>query len=245
MLAHFIFETLGYAVGFRLYLWQRRAGGDVIGAQRRWSVIAAAILGAAIGSRLLFLFEDPAETLAHLHDVSFLLSGKTIVGGLLGGWIGVELTKKWLGITTATGDLFAAPLAVGIAIGRIGCFLAGLQDRTYGLPTTLPWGVDFGDGVPRHPTQLYEAFFLIALAVVITRAARGPYVTGDLFKLFMVGYLGCRLVIDAIKPGVPIAAGLTAIQWSCVAALVWYSPHIRRWAIAASSARSAIGGVRE
>jgi hypothetical protein len=81
-------------------------------------------------------------------------------------------------------------------------------------------------------------FFLIALAVVITRAARRPHVTGDLFKLFMAGYLACRLVVDAIKPGVPVAAGLTAIQWSCLAALVWYAPHLRRWAVG-------VGGSRE
>jgi prolipoprotein diacylglyceryltransferase len=231
---HLVFETLAYFVGFRLYLWQRRRRGDVIPGRTRWSVVAAAILGGAIGSRVLFLFEDPAETARHLHDVAFLLSGKTVVGGLVGGWIGVELTKWALGIVTATGDLFALPLAVGIAIGRVGCFLSGLEDRTYGLATSLPWGVDFGDGVSRHPTQLYEMFCSIALAVVIMRAAKRPHVTGDLFKLFMVGYLGCRLLIDAIKPGVPLA-GLTAIQWVCLAAIVWYAPHVRRWVAVGAS----------
>ena len=59
----------------------------------------------------------------------------------------------------ATGDLLALPLVLGIAIGRIGCFLSGLEDQSYGVATALPWGVDFGDGVARHPTQLYEYRF--------------------------------------------------------------------------------------
>ena len=62
-----------------------------------------------------------------------------------------------VGITHSTGAYFAPSLAIGIAIGRIGCFLSGLEDYTYGTPTTLPWGYDFGDGVLRHPVQLYEA----------------------------------------------------------------------------------------
>jgi phosphatidylglycerol:prolipoprotein diacylglycerol transferase len=57
---HAVFEALGYFVGFRVYLWQRRRQGDAISSHTRWSVIAAAALGGAIGSKLLYLFEDPA-----------------------------------------------------------------------------------------------------------------------------------------------------------------------------------------
>jgi phosphatidylglycerol:prolipoprotein diacylglycerol transferase len=56
---------------------------------------------------------------------------------LIGGLVAVESTKWWLGVTTRTGDLFAIPLAAGTAIGRVGCFLTGLEDRTHGTPTTL------------------------------------------------------------------------------------------------------------
>jgi len=91
------------------------------------------------------------------------MGGKTIVGALIFGLISVELMKRYIGVRQSTGDLYAIPLALGIAIGRIGCFLTGLDDNTYGTPTTLPWAINFGDGIPRHPTQLYEIAFLVAL----------------------------------------------------------------------------------
>lgn len=59
------------------------------------------------------------------------------------------MSSRWLGIRTSTGDLLALPLAVGITIGRIGCFLTGLSDGTFGRPSSLPWAVDFSDGI-RH-----------------------------------------------------------------------------------------------
>jgi len=225
---HLAFEMLAYFAGFRLYLWQRRRAGDVVDAHTRWSVVAAAIAGAAIGSRLLFWLEDPAATLAHWGDVRYLLGGKTVVGGLLGGLIGVELTKAWLGITRRTGDLFAVPLAAGIAIGRIGCFLAGLPDRTYGMATSLPWGVDFGDGIRRHPTQLYESGAMVLVAMWLSRWQRRPHVEGRIFQWFMVLYLSLRLVVDAIKPDLRLALGLTSLQWAALAGLAYYAHDWRR-----------------
>jgi len=224
---HWLFETLAYLVAFRVYLALRRREGDAVTDHSRWSVIAAAALGGAIGSKLLYLAEDPSATLTHLHDLTYLFGGKSIVGGLLGGLIAVEATKTIIGVTRSTGDLFALPLAIGIAIGRIGCFLGGLSDRTYGLPTTLPWGWDFGDGVPRHPTQIYEIVFLVVLALLIARGRAWP--AGDRFKGFMVAYLSFRIVVDAIKPGVTIALGLTAIQWAAVAGVAYYNRDIVRW----------------
>lgn len=219
---HVVFETLAYFIGFRVYLLLRRRRGDVVSDGTRWSVIAAAIGGAALGSKVLFWLEDPVQTWQHLADPAFLLGGKTIVGGLAGGLIGVELTKLAFGVRESTGDLFAAPLAIGAAIGRVGCFLTGLSDQTYGVATTLPWGVDFGDGVPRHPTQIYEALFLAGLAVVLWRLGTRPHTNGVLFKLFMVGYLGFRLVIDVLKPETRFG-GLSSIQWAALAVLVYYA----------------------
>jgi prolipoprotein diacylglyceryltransferase len=222
MSAHQVFELLAYFVGFQVFLRQRRSRGDVVAPRVRWSVLAAAIVGGAIGSKLLFWLEDPSETLFRLDDPMYLLAGKSVVGGLIGGLAAVELTKKLLGVTGRTGDLFAVPLAIGIAIGRIGCFLEGLPDRTFGTATSLPWGVDFGDGIARHPTQLYEALFLAALAIALTAAARRPHPDGHVFRLFMMAYMAFRVLVDAIKPDPPLALGLSAIQWAALLTLGYY-----------------------
>ena len=229
---HWVFESLAYLAGFRLYLWLRARSGDVIGAGERGWVIAASLGGAAIGSKLLYWLEDPALTLANWRDPAYLMAGKTIVGALLGGLIAVEWAKRRLGIARRTGDLFALPLVLATAIGRVGCFLSGLDDHTHGVATALPWGVDFGDGVRRHPAQLYEIVWLALLALWIGRLARRQPREGDLFKAFMTGYLAFRLAIDFLKPGVALG-GLTAIQWACAAALVYYGRDIP-WLLTAS-----------
>jgi prolipoprotein diacylglyceryltransferase len=202
------FEVLAYTAGLLLFLRRRRKLGDHISDEARWSVITAAAIGAVIGSRVLFWMEGEGGG----------LGGKTIVGGLLGGWLAVELEKRRLNIQQRTGDLFVLPIAIGTAIGRIGCFLSGLPDGTYGIATSLPWGVDLGDGVPRHPTALYESAFMLVVAAVLPRFARGAQ-RGDLFRGFIASYLLFRLAVDSIKPGVAIAWHLTAIQWACIAGL--------------------------
>lgn len=227
---HLAFEALAYALAFGVYLLVRRFHGDAIHDQVRWWVIAAAAAGASLGSRLLASLEDPGLLLNAATVLGSLLGGKTVVGGLIGGLIAVEWVKWRMGETQRTGDLFALPLATGIAIGRVGCFLTGLDDRTYGSPTSLPWGIDFGDGVRRHPTQCYEILFCFLLAVLLWRFMRRPHVQGDVFKLFMVGYMGWRFVIDFIKPGVALA-GLTSLQWACLGMLVYYAPDVASWLV--------------
>jgi phosphatidylglycerol:prolipoprotein diacylglycerol transferase len=208
---HLFFELLGYGMAFVLFLGRRRHDGDPIDRSQRWFVVAAALIGGVAGSRVLAW-----------------PNGKTIVGGLIGGIVAVELVKKLRGIGTATGDLFAVPLAVGIAIGRIGCFLTGLSDNTYGNPTTLWTGVDFGDGVLRHPTQLYEVAFLALLVALLLRARRKLTEPGDQFRLFVIAYLAFRLGIDFLKPEPAIALGLSLIQWACVGALAFYARDVPR-----------------
>jgi prolipoprotein diacylglyceryltransferase len=223
---HPVFECLAYLVGARLYAQLKARDGDALKGEARWWVVAAAFVGAALGSKLLVLFDHPSLTLESLASPLALAEGKTVVGALLGALIAVEWAKGRLRIRRATGDLFAIPLAVGIAIGRVGCFLTGLDDNTYGLPANLPWAIDFGDGVPRHPAQLYEIGFLVLLLLpamlwLKDRLRR----EGDLFKVFMVAYLAFRLGLELLKPGEPIL-GLTAIQWACVGGLIWYAHYL-------------------
>jgi phosphatidylglycerol:prolipoprotein diacylglycerol transferase len=240
---HWIFETAAWTLAFWLYSRRRRRSGDVVDARSRAWVIAAAAIGGLLGSRLLYLLEEPARTAAHWSDPSFLVGGKTIVGGLIGGLVAVEWIKRRLGVTIPTGDLLAVPLVVGIAIGRIGCFLSGLDDRAYGIPTSLPWGVDFGDGVPRHPAQLYETAFMAALGAWLVALRRRPHDVGDVFKTFMVAYMAWRFVIDFLKPAATFA-GLSVLQWACLTILAYYAPHLRRltgWHVR-SRAPEVVGG---
>jgi phosphatidylglycerol:prolipoprotein diacylglycerol transferase len=219
--AHLILESLAYLAGFQLFRLSRKRSGDFLADPGRMWIVAAAICGAAIGSKLLYWLEDPMATWHRWNDPAYLLAGKTIVGGLLGGTLAVEWVKKRLAITRRTGDLFAVPLALGIAIGRIGCFTGGLADNTYGIATNLPWGVDFGDGVHRHQTQLYEALFLVLLAWALHRLGRRTHREGDVFRAFMIAYLGWRVAIDFLKPGVPLL-GLTSLQWASIAGIIAY-----------------------
>lgn len=218
---HPVFESLGYAAGYAVFRRVRARRGDVIAEPQRWTVIAAAAVGALVGSRLLGLAEQwPTALVAiragHVFGLLFSPGGKTIVGGLLGGWLGVELAKRATGIRSRTGDLFVLPLCVGIAVGRIGCLLAGLADDTYGKATKLPWGVDFGDHIARHPTQLYEIVVLALLGWIASRP--GDWREGARFRVFMAGYLAWRLAIDFLKPQ-PLVGGMNLIQWACVAGL--------------------------
>jgi len=218
-LLHTVFESLAYVCGYALYKRDRAHGGDVLGEEQRWSVIAAAAVGALVGSRVLGLLEQAPRV--HITFAMALLpgGGKTIVGGLLGGWIVVEWVKKLQDIRSRTGDLFAVPLCIGIAVGRVGCLLAGLADDTYGTPTTLPWGVDFGDGVVRHPTQAYEFVFLVLLAAMLRWMNNRPHVEGAVFRVFLIAYLAWRVVIDFLKPQ-PLVGGLNWIQWACIAGII-------------------------
>lgn len=241
---HLFFELLAYSIGFQLYLWLRRRRGDVIPLMDRWVMVASATAGAALGAKLMAWLEDPATTWQLLHDpvanAGLLLGGKSIVGALAGGLVVVELVKLATGVRQSTGDLYAIPLAVGIAVGRVGCFLTGLADNTCGTATTLPWGVDFGDSVRRHPTQIYEIVFLLVLVPVLKQVMRrlptpgaeesgARWRSGDAFKFFMVSYLGWRLLVDFLKPYPAVALGLGGIQWVCVAVLAYYLRDMLRW----------------
>jgi phosphatidylglycerol:prolipoprotein diacylglycerol transferase len=221
---HPVFEAAGYVAGFLVFRRLRAAQGDVVDASQRWSVLAGAAVGALAGSRVLGIAEQWPTVMAAWHRGRFLAlimtpGGKTIAGGLLGAWIGVEMVKRFSGIRNRTGDLFALPLCVGIAIGRVGCLLAGLADDTYGKPTGVPapwWAVDLGDGVGRYPVQIFEIVFLVLVGLVVSLKVTLP--VGVRFRIFLGSYLAWRVVIDFLKPQALID-GMNLIQWCCLAGL--------------------------
>ena len=224
---HILFELLAYVFAFQLLLWRNVRRYDSISPSQRSSVLTGAMVGAVVGAKLLVLFQH--LDLLTVNWQKYLLvfaQGKTIVGGLLGGLIGVELTKKKIGITRSTGDVFVYPLILGTILGRIGCFLTGLSDRTYGVATNLPWGIDFGDGIPRHPTQLYEIIFLIILAFWLNLRSRVQMQEGDLFKFYLIAYLAFRLLIDFCKPDFDLIWQLSAVQIACILGLIYYRKYL-------------------
>ena len=101
-------------------------------------------------------------------------------------------------------DVFAVPLAVGIGIGRLGCFHAGC---CRGVPTSLPWGVDFGDGIACHPTQLYESAFHLSAAVVLWQFQRRGMFRGQLIRLYLVAYFIFRFATEFDSPRADDLAG--------------------------------------
>jgi prolipoprotein diacylglyceryltransferase len=228
---HTVCEALAYAIGFRTFLWtrQRFAPGAFKHKDEVAWVAVSAIVGAALGAKLSYWLDDPLSAFANFPDLRQLLLGKSIIGALLGGLFGVELCKKLAGIRQSTGDAFVLPLTVGICIGRVGCYLAGLGDHTYGNPTSLPWGVDFGDGIARHPTQLYEILFLLAQYAWIHLRRHDFEQPGDCFRAFMIGYLLFRLLVEFIKPVFYVyPAHLSGLQLLCVGGLLYYHRDIPR-----------------
>ena len=106
------------------------------------------------------------------------------------------------------------PLLLGMALGRVGCHLAGLTDGTYGTATTLPWALDLGDGVARHPTNLYEIGFLLLLAGLLWWARAPPAAAGWLAVPLVYGRLPAVPAAGGIPQAHPAPAGSGADEHS-------------------------------
>jgi phosphatidylglycerol:prolipoprotein diacylglycerol transferase len=153
----------------------------------------------------------------------WLADGKTIIAGLAGAYIAVELVKLCLGIRVKTGDSFAVPLALAMAVGRWGCFFNGC---CYGTPTDVPWGVEFGDGLHRHPTQIYESVFHLTMAMVLLVLIRRGIWRSHLLQFYLIAYCIFRVATELLRPEPEWWLGLTfyqvaAISLSAALALQW------------------------
>lgn len=224
---HAVMEAAGFFIGFRYFLYLRKKPGDIIESTNRTCILIGAIFGALAGSRLIGSLERPNELLLAKNIGEYIYNNKTVLGGFLGGLLGVELIKKIVGEKRSSGDLFTYPMILALIIGRIGCFSMGVYEETYGTPTKLFTGIDLGDGLMRHPISLYEIFFLVLLWIGLL-IVENKYVLaeGGRFKLFMIGYISYRFLVDFIKPSYPIIFGLSTIQLTAVIGLIYYSWYI-------------------
>jgi phosphatidylglycerol:prolipoprotein diacylglycerol transferase len=220
--SHLLFELLAYTIGFRYFLFLRKRTEDTISSEHRTLILIAGALGAFLFSRLIG-FMDTADFVNGHFSFSAIYGNKTILGGLLGGLIAIEICKKIIGVTKSSGDLMTYPLLLAMIIGRIGCHLAGLEDGTFGIATTFPWGIDFGDHIYRHPTNLYEILFLVLTWILIVMLERNYKLTdGSRFKIFLSSYCIFRFLIEFIKPVQHLIGGLSSIQLVSVLGILYY-----------------------
>lgn len=203
--------------------WVRRATVEPLPLKRleRLGLVLGALIGGTLGAKIPWLVMDYEGLLT---GTVWFSDGRTLTFGLVGGYLGVEITKLALGIRIKTGDSFAVPLAATIAVGRLGCLYAGC---CFGIASQLPWAVDFGDGVARHPTQLYEAVFHASAAFVLHRLGAAGRFERQRVKLYIISYCVYRFVTELIRPEPHLSLGLTLYQWATLAfiplfGLLWW-----------------------
>jgi len=218
---HDFFTIVGLLAGFALYY--RALRRDRILGPQIALISVAAVLGGALGARLITSWEILDEVNAANLPVTYLLTHgpRSILGGLAGGYLAIVLTKRALGYRLSTGDYYAAAIPLALAIGRVGCFLSELP---LGTPTDLPWAMTVSpdaaaaflrcpgcDG-PMHPSMLYEIGFHLAAFGLIVR--RGPLlpVRGDTLKAYLLAYGVFRFGIEFVRGNEVQWGGLTGPQ---------------------------------
>ena len=216
---HLLFDLLAWGsaalLGRLLYVWRLRDMAAGVAARVRPGYVVALALGIVAGA---WGFGSLNTGLAEVPHPSH-----SIAGALAGGIVAVELYKLVRGISGSTGAIWVGPLALGIAVGRWGCLLAGLPDETFGTPTGLPWAVDLGDGVPRHPVQVYESLAMLAFLAVYLAALRrrAGWTRSRAFYLFVLWYAVQRFAWEFLKPYPEIVAGLNLFQLLALAMILY------------------------
>lgn len=196
--AHSAFEVVAWLCGLglsvALHRWRLASAAETTARKVGGGYFVALVLGALPGAWV-------AGSLNSLRQTAPGLS-HSIAGALVGAIIGVEIYKAMRGVRGSTGGVFVGPFCLGVVIGRLGCFFAGTADGTYGLPTRMPWGVDLGDHVARHPVQLYEsaamALFLAVFLLGLQRRADWAMRRG--FYALCMAYGVQRFVWEFLKP---------------------------------------------
>lgn len=220
---HGIIEFASYFIAFRYFLYLRKRQQDAINTNNRIWILIGAILGSIIGSRIIGGLEDPSQIKMADNVFMYFYQNKTVLGGFLGGLWGVEIIKKAIKEKRSSGNLFTYPMILALIIGRIGCFSMGVYEETYGTVTRFFTGMNLGDNQLRHPVTLYEIVFLLMLWIGLIQLERKYQLAeGARFKIFMIVYILFRFLLDFIKPHYTFSFGMSTIQVTCLAGLLYY-----------------------
>jgi prolipoprotein diacylglyceryltransferase len=191
-------------------------------------IVAGGLVGAAVFARYGLVFRYLQDASEPTLSGFIRFGGRTLLGGLAGGYAGVVVTKRFIGYRRPTGDILAPGVALGMAIGRLGCFLG----ERPGTVTSLPWGVRVPPNaaplIPRcpaceshasmHPSFLYESLFLLVASralLVVVRRRRLPLpwmVEGDAFKAFLLTYAVFRFFVEFVRGNPVMAFDLSGSQ---------------------------------
>jgi phosphatidylglycerol:prolipoprotein diacylglycerol transferase len=190
-----------------------------------YEIVFAALLGGVIGARGYFLIQHYSEVKGHLIGSAFSGSGLVWYGGAIGGAIGVLAWMRWRGVLNLVLlDMTAAALALGYAIGRIGCQVSG--DGDYGIRSSLPWAMGYPHGtVPTppgvrvQPTPIYETLAMGLLAYLLWKL-RDRVRPGVIFALYLLLSGLERLLVEFVRRNKEVLAGLTAPQLESIVLIV-------------------------
>lgn len=206
-------------LGARWFYRQHRPSVEGLAARTTPGYFVSLAAGGALGAWLL-------GSLNTLRDARPVLS-HSIAGALAGAIVAVEIWKWSRGVRESTGGPFVIPLSLGIIVGRWGCLFAGLGDQTYGVPTRLPWGVDVGDGISRHPVQIYESLSMALFLAVYwaALAQRRPWAARHGFHAFVLAYAIQRFAWEFLKPYPTLIGPFNLFHFVmiglCAYALLW------------------------
>jgi phosphatidylglycerol:prolipoprotein diacylglycerol transferase len=206
-----------------------------------YEIVFAALLGGVIGARGYFLIQNYSQVKHDLIGSIFSGSGLVWYGGAIGGAIGVVGWMRWRRmLNLVTLDMCATALALGYAIGRIGCQVSG--DGDYGIRSKLPWAMGYPHGtVPTppgvrvQPTPIYETVTMCLVAYLLWKL-RDRVRPGVVFALYLVLSGLESLLVEFIRRNQEVLAGLTAPQLEsivlCVIGLVWLGLMVGRDGVA-------------
>lgn len=228
---HGIFVGLGVLAAAVVFFAEARRRGALN--EQSLVAVTGALVGGALGMRLSGIAEHLDPRLNPSLAEAWAFGSRSILGGLVGAYVGVLVAKRIIGYREKTGDLFAPAVALGMAVGRIGCLLTEAPGR----PTSLPWGIHAPASIPEcpgcvagqamHPSFVYEIVF--QLAAFVTLLWLRPRVTrpGELFVLYVAAYAVFRFVVEFTRANETVWLDLTRPQWFLLPGLVLIAVRLR------------------